>query len=172
MRFFLKTCFLFLFILGTAYGLGYSPEQKNPDQKLNINCFKDSAAFFLMERDKAEFFSGLSISQRLQKLYDGSFEKHFSIKFDERAELRRNLSKKQSNSDFFSGLSMQERFQKLYDGSLEKYAYKKHELRKKESYLQNSVFRIGSKNDCQKTFNGYNLNDNSVSEILQKIQQK
>ena len=77
------------------------------------------------------------------------------------------IKKEEPNPDFFTGLSMQERFQKLYDGSFERHFSKLHELRKKESYLQNSMGDLNASVNCQNQFNGTNLEGTSVSDKLQ-----
>tara|TARA_Y100000996_G_scaffold125152_1_gene94533 strand:+ start:3962 stop:4366 length:405 start_codon:yes stop_codon:yes gene_type:complete len=96
----------------------------------SANCFSNKA--------DTQVFSGLTIAERFQKLYDGSFEKYYSQKHD--------LVKKQKymesiNADStitsnsagqclnqrknitIEGSSIAEKFQKLYDGSLEKKIY-------------------------------------------------
>ena len=138
--------------------------ETNTKEQLNINCLKQSEANELMEKNKAEFYSGLSVTERYQKLHDGSLEKHFSKKFDE----MNNIKKEEPSPDFFSGLSMQERFQKLYDGSFERHFSKLHDLRKKESYLQNSIGEVDAAN-CQNDFSGMNLEGKSVSDKLQML---
>ena len=80
-----------------------------------------------------------------------------------------SIKKEEPNPDFFSGLSMQERFQKLYDGSFERHFSKLHELRKKESYLQNSMGGLNADINCQNQFNGMNLEGKSVSDKLQML---
>ena len=107
------------------------------EQKLDINCFAQDEKSYLMDKSKSEFFSGLNAGEKYQKIRDGSIEKHFAETFDEVNALK----KEDSESNFFTGMSMQERFQKLYDGSFEKHYSKLHDLRKKESYLQNSNLR-------------------------------
>ena len=139
--------------------------ETNTKEQLNINCLKQSEANELMEKNKAEFYSGLSVTERYQKLHDGSLEKHFSKKFDE----MNNIKKEEPSPDFFSGLSMQERFQKLYDGSFERHFSKLHDLQKKESYLQNSMGVNNTKVNCQNFFNGMNLEGKSVSDKLNML---
>ena len=46
-----------------------------PEKKQAANCFGKNDAS-LMEENKAEFFAGLSITERFQKLYEFSFTKH------------------------------------------------------------------------------------------------
>ena len=139
--------------------------ETNTKEQLNINCLKQNEANELMEKNKAEFYSDLSVTERYQKLHDGSLEKHFSKKFDE----MNSIKKEEPNPSFFSGLSMQERFQKLYDGSFERHFSKLHDLRKKESYLQNSMGVNNTKVNCQNFFNGMNLEGKSVSDKLHML---
>ena len=137
------------------------------EQKLDINCFVQDEKSYLMEKSKSEFFSGLNASEKYQKIRDGSFEKHFAETFDEVNALK----KEDSESNFFTGMSMQERFQKLYDGSFEKHYSKLHDLRKKESYLQNS--NLGSNNsiNCQNSSPSTDLKGISASEKIQSIRE-
>ena len=151
-----------MFISGFNKAIAF---ETNAKKQLNINCLKQSEANALMEKNKAEFFSDLSVTERYQKLHDGSLEKHFSKKFDE----MNSIKKEEPNPDFFSGLSMQERFQKLYDGSFERHFSKLHELRKKESYLQNSMGDLNVGINCQDQLNGMNLEGKSVSDKLQML---
>ena len=66
---------------------------------------------------------------------------------------------------------MQERFQKLYDGSFEKHYSKLHDLRKKESYLQNSKLGNSNSINCQNSSPSTGLKDISASEKIQSIRE-
>ncbi len=136
-------------------------------QKLDINCFAQDEKSYLMDKSKSEFFSGLNAGEKYKKIQDGSIEKHFAETFDEVNALK----KEDSESNFFTGMSMQERFQKLYDGSFEKHYSKLHDLRKKESYLQNS--NLGSNNsiNCQNSSPSTDLKGISASEKIQSIRE-
>ena len=81
--------------------------------------------------NQINLFSGLSHSERLQKLYDGTIEKELIKVFyknkndlDITSSLLKPNTKgecfKTKNVDFLKGLSNSERLQKIYDGSLEK----------------------------------------------------
>ena len=137
------------------------------EQKLDINCFVQDEKSYLMDKSKTEFFSGLNAGEKYQKIRDGSIEMHFSETFDQVNALK----KEDSESNFFTGLSMQERFQKLYDGSFERHYSKLHDLRKKESYLQNS--KLGSNNsiNCQNNMPATGLKGMSASEKIQLIRE-
>lgn len=96
--------------------------------KPSTNCFSNKA--------DTQVFSGLTISERFQKLYDGSFEKYYSQKYDtvKKQKYMESINADStitsiSSGDCFNmfttiphtkGLSISERLQKLYDGSLEK----------------------------------------------------
>ena len=134
-------------------------------QKLDINCFAQDEQSYLMDKSKSEFFSGLNAGEKYQKIHDGSIEKHFAKTFDEVNALK----KEDSESNFFTGMSMQERFQKLYDGSFEKHYSKLHDLRKKESYLQNSKLGNSNSINCQNSPSSTPLKDISASEKIQSI---
>ena len=133
-------------------------------QKLDINCFAQDEKSYLMDKSKSEFFSGLNAGEKYQKIRDGSIEKHFARTFDEVNALK----KEDSESNFFTGMSMQERFQKLYDGSFEKHYSELHEMRKKESYLQNSNLRNNSIN-CLNNSPSTDPKGVSVSEKIKSI---
>ena len=137
------------------------------EQKLDINCFAQDEKSYLMDKSKTEFFSGLNAGEKYQKIRDGSFEKHFAKTFDEINALK----KEDSESNFFTGMSMQERFQKLYDGSFEKHYSKLHDLRKKESYLQNSNLGNGNSINCQNSSPSTSLKGISASEKIQSIRE-
>ena len=137
------------------------------EQKLDINCFAQDEKSYLMDKSKSEFFSGLNAGEKYQKIRDGSFEKHFAETFDEVNALK----KEDSESNFFTGMSMQERFQKLYDGSFEKHYSKLHDLRKKESYLQNSNLGNGNSINCQNSSPSTDLKGISASEKIQSIRE-
>ena len=162
MKLIINSCFVI--VLVSVFNKAIALETKT-EKQLNINCLKQSEANAQMEKNKAEFYSGLSVTERYQKLHDGSLEKHFSKKFDE----INSIKKEESNPDFFSGLTMQERFQKLYDGSFERHFSKLHDLRKKESYLQNSIGAASTSINCQNNFDGMNLEGKSVSDKLQML---
>ncbi len=136
-------------------------------QKLDINCFAQDEKSYLMDKSKSEFFSGLNAGEKYQKIRDGSIEKHFAGTFDEVNALK----KEDSESNFFTGMSMQERFQKLYDGSFEKHYSKLHDLRKKESYLQNSNLGNGNSINCQNNSPSTDLKGISASEKIQSIRE-
>ena len=131
-----------------------------PEKKQDVNCFGKNDANYLMEENKAEFFAGLSIAERYQKLYDGSFERYFSQKFD-------SIEKKPEEPNFFTGLSITERFQKLYDGSLERHFTKKHEAKKKETYIQGSMYGSNAQINCKNNLNTIDTNGLSVSDKMQ-----
>ena len=135
--------------------------------KLDINCFAQDDRAYLMDKSKAEFFSGSNAGEKYQKIRDGSIEKHFAETFDEVNALK----KEDSESNFFTGMSMQERFQKLYDGSFEKHYSKLHDLRKKESYLQNSNLGNGNSINCQNSSPSTDLKGISASEKIQSIRE-
>jgi len=130
-----------------------------PEKKQAANCFGKNDAS-LMEENKAEFFAGLSITERFQKLYDGSLERHFSQKFD-------SIEKKPEEPNFFTGLSITERFQKLYDGSLERHFTKKHEAKKKDTYIQGSMYGANAQINCNNNLNTIDTDGLSVSDKLQ-----
>ena len=96
--------------------------------KPSVNCSGNKAG--------THVFSGLTIVERFQKLYDGSFEKYYSQKHD---TIKKQNYMESINSDstiisklsgeclnkfkkipHAKGSSISERLQKLYDGSLEK----------------------------------------------------
>ena len=99
------------------------------------NTLKPSANCMSKKTD-TQLFSGLTISERFQKLYDGSFEKYYSQKYD---TVKKQKYMESINADstitsissgdcfntfktipYATGSSISERLQKLYDGSLEK----------------------------------------------------
>ena len=121
MKLIINSCFVILLV--SVFNKAIALETKT-EKQLNINCLKQSEANAQMEKNKAEFFSGLSVTERFQKLYDGSFERHFS---------------------------------------------KLHDLRKKESYLQNSIGAASTSINCQNNFDGMNLEGKSVSDKLQML---
>jgi len=129
--------------------------------KPSVNCSGNKAG--------THVFSGLTIVERFQKLYDGSFEKYYSQKHD----TMKKQSKKKDDS-FFSGLTVSERFQKLYDGSYEKYYSQKHDTIKKQNYMEsiNSDSTIISKlsGECLNKFKKIpHAKGSSISERLQKL---
>ena len=136
-------------------------------QKLDINCFAQDEKSYLMDKSKSEFFSGLNAGEKYQKIRDGSIEKHFAKTFDEVNALK----KEDSESNFFTGMLIQERFQKLYDGSFEKHYSKLHDLRKKESYLQNSKLSNSNSINCQNSSPSTGLRDISASDKIQLIRE-
>ena len=99
------------------------------------NTLKPSANCMSKKTD-TQLFSGLTISERFQKLYDGSFEKYYSQKYDtvKKQKYMESINADStitsiSSGDCFNtfktiphakGSSISERLQKLYDGSLEK----------------------------------------------------
>ena len=95
--------------------------------KPSVNCLGNKA--------DTHIFSGLTIAERFQKLYDGSFEKYYSQKHDT-IKKQNYMESINSDSTVFSklsgeclnkfkkiprakGSSISERLQKLYDGTLE-----------------------------------------------------
>ena len=112
----------------------------------------------------SEITSITNVEQELQEQIK-QFADSCRQKFDE----INSIKKEESNPDFFSGLTMQERFQKLYDGSFERHFSKLHDLRKKESYLQNSIGAASTSINCQNNFDGMNLEGKSVSDKLQML---
>ena len=161
MNFRIKQYIYFIFsicFISTAFAF-----DTKQNTKLDINCFAQDDRAYLMDKSKAEFFSGSNAGEKYQKIRDGSIEKHFSETFDELNALK----KEDSESNFFTGLSMQERFQKLYDGSFEKHYSKLHDLRKKESYLQNSQLESRYSANC---FNNEVSNEQQGISASEKIQ--
>tara|TARA_X000000368_G_C22936870_1_gene670289 strand:- start:493 stop:897 length:405 start_codon:yes stop_codon:yes gene_type:complete len=99
------------------------------------NTLKPSANCLSKKADN-QFFSGLTIAERFQKLADGSFEKYYSQKYD-KVKKQKYMESINADSTITSispgdcfnmfktiphtkGLSISEKLQKLYDGSLEK----------------------------------------------------
>ena len=125
--------FLSLIILVSSISISFAFDPSSAIKNTvtpSANCFSNKA--------DTQVFSGLTMAERFQKLYDGSFEKYYSQKHD--------LVKKQKymesiNADStitsnsagqclnqrknitIEGSSIAEKFQKLYDGSLEKKIY-------------------------------------------------
>ena len=157
--------FIYL-VLGSFFMTSVYAFDTKQVQKLDINCFAQDEKSYLKDKSKSEFFSGLSVGERFQKINDGSIEKHFSKTFDEVNAIKKENSK----PNFFTGMSIQEKFQKLYDGSFEKHYTKYHDLRKKESYLQNS--KLGNSNtiNCQNSISA-DQKSISVSEKMQLIRE-
>ena len=102
----------------TAYNLDYI----NPMTETNNSCMKAS---------QLTAFSGLSIGERFQKLYDGTIEKEIlkinKNKLNDLEVKGMAIRGRKSASGCFEvmtfdtkGLSIQERMIKLYDGSIER----------------------------------------------------
>ena len=131
----------------------------------SINCLRFN---------QINLFSGLSHSERLQKLYDGTIEKELIKAFDKNkndlyiksSQLKQN-NKNQINP--FSGLSHSERLQKLYDGTIEKELIKAFDKNKNDFNITSSLFKPNIKDGCFKTKNINFLKGLSNSERLQKI---
>jgi hypothetical protein len=119
-------------------------------------------------------FSGLSNSERLQKLYDGTIEKELIKTYDKNkndlfitsSQYKQN---KKNQTNPFLGLSNSERLQKLYDGTIEKELIKAYDKNKNDLNITPSLFNTNIKDGCLKTKNINFLKGLSNSERLQKI---
>ena len=114
--------FLNIIILAFSVSLSYAFETSSVNTKTTVpiaNC--------LSNKKDDSFFSGLTVSERFQKLRDGSFEKYYVqkhdvIKKEQYASNRSNASPscaKGFNDIDTNGMSVSEKFQMLRDGLLE-----------------------------------------------------
>ena len=115
--------FLNIIILAFAVSLSYALETSTVNTKTTApiaNC--------LSNKKDDSFFSGLTVSERFQKLRDGSFEKYYAQKHDaikkeyyagNSSNANPSCAKGFNNIDS-NGLSVSEKFQMLRDGSLER----------------------------------------------------
>lgn len=161
-----KVKFLTYFLLGFSIITPAQSFDTKQVQKIDINCFVQDEQSYIKDKSKSEFFSGLNVGERFQKIHDGSMEKHFSKTFNEVNAIK----KENPEPNFFTGMSIQEKFQKLYDGSFEKYYSKSHDLSKKESYLQNSKLGKANATNCQNSLSAEQKSI-SVSEKMQLIRE-
>ena len=115
--------FLNIIILAFSVSLSYAFETSSVNTKTTVpiaNC--------LSNKKDDSFFSGLTVSERFQKLRDGSFEKYYAqnhdaIKKERHVGNRSNASPscaKGFNDINTNGMSVSEKFQMLRDGSLER----------------------------------------------------
>ena len=115
--------FLNIIILAFSVSLSYAFETSSVNTKTTVpiaNC--------LSNKKDDSFFSGLTVSERFQKLRDGSFEKYYAqnhdaIKKERYVGNRSNASPscaKGFNDINTNGMSVSEKFQMLRDGSLER----------------------------------------------------
>ena len=115
--------FLNIIILAFSVSLSYAFETSSVNTKTTVpiaNC--------LSNKKDDSFFSGSTVSERFQKLRDGSFEKYYAqkhdaIKKEQYAGNRSNTSPncaKRFNDIYTNGMSVSEKFQMLRDGSLER----------------------------------------------------
>ena len=115
---------LFFILLSILHSntYAYNVDYINPITEMNNSCQKAS---------QLTAFSGLSIGERFQKLYDGTIEKEVlkisKSKQNDLAVKGMAMRGHNSNSGCFEvmtfdtkGLSIQERMIKLYDGSIER----------------------------------------------------
>ena len=85
-----------------------------------------------------------------------------------------NCFSNKTDTQVFSGLTIAERFQKLYDGAFEKYYSQKHDIVKKQKYMESinadSTITSISSGDCFNTFKTIpHATGSSISERLQKL---
>ena len=115
--------FLNIIILAFSVSLSYALETSTVNTKTTApiaNC--------LSNKKDDSFFSGLTVSERFQKLRDGSFEKYYAQKHDaikkERYVGNRSNASSSCAKGFndinINGMSVAEKFQMLRDGSLER----------------------------------------------------
>ena len=112
-----------IIILAFSISLSYAFDTSSVKTKT-----ADPIANCLSNKKDDSFFSGLTVSERFQKLRDGSFEKHYAqkhdaIKKEQYAGNRSNASPscaKGFNDIDTNGMSVSEKFQMLRDGSLER----------------------------------------------------
>ena len=111
-----------IIILALSVSLSYAFETSSVKTKTT-----DPIANCLSNKKDDSFFSGLTVSERFQKLRDGSFEKYYAqkhdaIKKEQYVGNRSNTSPscaKGFNDIYTNGMSVSEKFQMLRDGSLE-----------------------------------------------------
>ena len=112
-----------IIILVFSVSLSYAFETSSVNTKTTVpiaNC--------LSNKKDDSFFSGLTVSERFQKLRDGSFEKYYAQKHDaikkERYVGNRSNASPSCAKGFndinTNGMSVSEKFQMLRDGSLER----------------------------------------------------
>ena len=112
-----------IIILALSVSLSYAFDTSSVKTKTT-----DPIANCLSNKKDDSFFSGLTVSERFQKLRDGSFEKYYVqkhdvIKKEQYASNRSNASPscvKGFNDIDTNGMSVSEKFQMLRDGSLER----------------------------------------------------
>ena len=115
--------FLNIIILVFSVSLSYAFDTSSVKTKI-----AEPIANCLSNKKDDSFFSGLTVSERFQKLRDGSFEKYYAQKYDaikkeQYAGNRSNTSPscaKGFNDIYTNGMSVSEKFQMLRDGSLER----------------------------------------------------
>ncbi len=119
--------YIYLLVFCLSINLCYAYDGKPDDNKKNSNQPKNC----LTSKTNSNFFSGMSIAERFQSLYDGSFERHFLKKHDtikkesfiDSSVVSTNSSHECSNgfnTIDTQGMSVSEKFQMLRDGSIEK----------------------------------------------------
>ena len=112
-----------IIILALSVSLSYAFDTSSVKTKTT-----DPIANCLSNKQDDSFFSGLTVSERFQKLRDGSFEKYYAqkhdaIKKEQYADNKSNASPscaKGFNDIDTNGMSVSEKFQMLRDGSLER----------------------------------------------------
>ena len=112
-----------IIILALSVSLSYAFDTSSVKTKTTepiVNC--------LSNKKDDSFFSGLTVSERFQKLRDGSFEKYYVQKHDvinkeryvgNRSNASPSCAKGFNDIDT-NGMSVSEKFQMLRDGSLER----------------------------------------------------
>ena len=131
LKIFHRQC-IYLLIFCLSINLCYANDGRAGDNKKNSN----QAINCLSSKTNSNFFSGMSIAERFQSLYDGSLERHFSKKhktikkesFVDNSVVSTNSSHECSNgfnTIDTKGMSVSEKFQMLRDGSIEKKAFNK-----------------------------------------------
>ena len=112
-----------IIILALSVSLSYAFDTSSVKTKNT-----DPIANCLSNKKDDSFFSGLTVSERFQKLRDGSFEKYYAQKHDaikkeyyagNSSNANPSCAKGFNNIDS-NGLSVSEKFQMLRDGSLER----------------------------------------------------
>ena len=133
MRFYRIFLSLIILVSSTSISSAFDPSSGIGNTvKPSTNCFSN--------KTDTQVFSGLTIAERFQKLYDGAFEKYYSQKHDivKKQKYMESINADStitsiSSGDCFNtfktiphatGSSISERLQKLYDGSLEKEIFK------------------------------------------------
>lgn len=124
-KYFAKSALLLAIVaLSTSAKAAFDPSN-NAYQNLNSQPF-----FNCVRYSQLSFFSKSTMSERFQKLYDGSIEKELFNAFKDRNNLAITSSLlkpklntgcfETNNIEFLDGISNSERLQKIYDGSLER----------------------------------------------------